>query len=360
MLDEGHEIRNADTYTWQAIRWLRAKYRIVVTATPLIDGVKDFAGIMGMIQPRDDLWSEESLQSLGAFNLVPKRDPDTVADEDYQEFDKKAYLSHFDPWNFNDNYPVKVLRRTSEYFTEHIAKLHDTGHERGQRARLLLKSCVLRRTYNSKIDNIPINRNLPMVQKTNIECAYMEHERVEYGRILNEALGKLHQKKGDKVIFDANQYRRLMLCGTWLNFEYLLNYRVKKLKEFRKASGTAYDILKNTVGGQLQKKTVDASRRITLPAPEDKESIPREFCNGTPKLRVLSQLIADMVVKDQEKVVVWCTLPTQPLLLEKYLQLAAVEACAFHANLNLDERRKLSASFTETDQVSVMIGGMSI
>ncbi|KAL1643463.1 hypothetical protein SLS58_004822 [Diplodia intermedia] len=348
ILDEGHKIRNRDTLTWTSIRWLRAPNINIATATPLIDGVKDFTGLIALLQPRDDLWTEESLQQMGIFDLVPKINPDS--DENEEQFSLDEFLGRFDPWN-HDNHPyARVLKESHKSFMEHVVKYRGGHYARGTRIRSLFKGCVVRRTYSSLIDSVPIGRKLPMIQKNRIECNFTSDERLRYDSILKEALQRLHRKKGDDIVWDTNVYRRLLLCGTWLDFKWLLHYKVKKLKEFRKADRSALEILKDASEAQI-KARVDTVRRVTVPPAESKEEIMLQFARNGPKLRVLAQLIADICVMLKEKVVIWCSLPTIQLLLEKFLQEGAIDARSYHANLNLDERKKLSDQFNGTDEV---------
>ncbi|EKG15023.1 SNF2-related protein [Macrophomina phaseolina MS6] len=357
VLDEGHEIRNSDTQTWKSIRWLHAKYYIIATTTPLIDSVRDFSGILGMLQSHNDLWTENSLQNLGAFKLVPRIDPSLPAQErERATFSRDEYLTRFDPWDYEDEHPVSILRLTKESYIEHVAKLRASNHERGRRAREVFKSCMLRRTYNSCIDGTRISDHMPVVQNNIVECRLSDEEFPRYKEIFRECMSKLHRKRKDDVVLDTNVYRQLLLVGTWLNCQHILDYKVNKLREFRKANRSAYDILKDVQSKQKSRR-FPSHLTLQLPEPNDKEGILKAFCRGSPKLRALAELIADLVLMRKEKVVVWCTLPAQQLIIEKFLREAGIDARAYHAGLNLDERTRLTKSFNTSDGVVVLIGG---
>ncbi|KAH7062035.1 hypothetical protein B0J12DRAFT_724161 [Macrophomina phaseolina] len=299
--------------------------------------------------------TQGSQENLGAFELVPKIDPSLPAQErERATFSRDEYLTRFDPWDYVDEHPVSILRLTKESYIEHVAKLRASNHERGRRAREVFKSCMLRRTYNSCIDGTRISDDMPVVQHNIIECRLSDEEFPRYKEIFRECMSKLHRKRKDDVVLDTNVYRQLLLVGTWLNCEHILDYKVNKLREFRKANRSAYDILKDVQSKQKSRR-FPPHLTLQLPEPNDKEGILKAFCRGSPKLRALAELIADLVLMRKEKVVVWCTLPAQQLIIEKFLREAGIDARDYHAGLNLDERTRLTKSFNTSDGVVVLI-----
>lgn len=84
VLDEGHEIRNMSPLVGSAVRWINAKYRDVITATPALSQLKEISGIIEFLQPRH-LTDPEWLQFIG------------FEDADGDDALKRV-LERFDPW----------------------------------------------------------------------------------------------------------------------------------------------------------------------------------------------------------------------------------------------------------------------
>lgn len=97
VLDEAHNTKNTLTDVATTISWLKADFHLLMTATPIPNGVMDFAGYMPLIEPlnSDDLSSDKSLKKFGV--------------------DRRIH-----PYTLHRDHPASVLRLTKEAAREFI------------------------------------------------------------------------------------------------------------------------------------------------------------------------------------------------------------------------------------------------
>ncbi len=150
-LDEGHMVRNPDTATWEAVSWLRPRFYHIISATPLLNGLKDLVGLLGLLDPQD-LWEDNNLM------------------DDLEISDR---IDTFDPWLESDDSPLEFLRYTLRSFKNHVLALEDLVAQ-GTRTRRLLTKCMLRRTYGSMIEGRRIGEILPAVQTSTITLLFTQ------------------------------------------------------------------------------------------------------------------------------------------------------------------------------------------
>ena len=306
VVDEAHEVRNAETQSSWVIRNLRANSHILLTATPFLGSIEDVLGLLKILRPDEDhLWSEEHLTEIG---VIPQNA--TVA----QRFNA---ISSFDPWSLKDSAePGFDLRWTSKSLREHIFDRSLTMAEKGALMRSIFKAFILRRGYPSRIDSRRIGDELPPVQTTTVYLKFTADEKEQYEPIYARYIKKLFRKKGDQIIYDTNSFRLLTLVTTWLGFERLAaSYKVKGLKEFRKKGGDAISIIKDLLNAQ-QKAGIRSEDQISIPPPSDIQNILEIFAKGSPKLRFLLLVIAELTILKEEKMLIFVTLPAQQTWLE--------------------------------------------
>jgi hypothetical protein len=97
---------------------------------------------------------------------------------------------------------------------------------------------------------------------------------------------------------------------SWLGMGYILDYKVNKLKEFHKNNGTAHTPLTAVRAGQIL-QGVPQDEQLDIPDEEDTTATVKAHCNVSPKLRRLLSLLAEIVVLEGDKVIVWCNSPLQ-------------------------------------------------
>jgi hypothetical protein len=91
---------------------------------------------------------------------------------------------------------------------------------------------------------------------------------------------------------------------------YILDFKVNKLKEFRKNNGTAHTMLEAVRDGQIL-QGVPEDEQLDILDEEDTTAIVQAHCNGSPKTRRPLSLAAAIVVLEGDKVIVWCNSPLQ-------------------------------------------------
>jgi hypothetical protein len=97
---------------------------------------------------------------------------------------------------------------------------------------------------------------------------------------------------------------------SWLGMGYILDFKVNRLKAFRKANGTAHTLLTAVRAGQ-ELQGVPPNEQLDVPDERDVAAIVQAHCSGSPKLRRLLSLLAEIVVLERDKVIVWCNSPLQ-------------------------------------------------
>jgi hypothetical protein len=97
---------------------------------------------------------------------------------------------------------------------------------------------------------------------------------------------------------------------SWLGMGYILDFKVRKLKDFRKANGNAHTILEAVRNGQIL-QGVAQEEQLDIPDEENNNAVLEAHCNGSPKTRRPLSLAAAIVVLEGDKVIVWCNSPLQ-------------------------------------------------
>ncbi len=71
ILDEAHVIKQISNKTSTTIKWLRANFHILITATPMPNGIDDWKGYMPFIehQDADQWWSDASLNEMNSEDV---------------------------------------------------------------------------------------------------------------------------------------------------------------------------------------------------------------------------------------------------------------------------------------------------
>jgi hypothetical protein len=298
MIDEGHEIRHMPKQVGTTIQWLQAQYRDVITGTPTLNGLDEFSGIMAFMQD-PDINNYEFLTSLGFENVATENPLDDV-------------LSDFDPWSVDDKDPRGQLKFCSQALKQHVFIPGLFAAEQGARMVRVLSKIMIRRSFASTIGGKRIGDSLPEVQRLTIEYDYTPQERQHYEAAYMDTSNRLMRKTKDQanVVWSTTTYRKMCLLSSWLGFAYLLHYKAPQLKDFRRKKGTATTILKDLRAGQKRARVPD-EKCIRVPPKEDIQSTLEAHCKGSPKLRALLGLLAEIVVLEKEKAIIWCNTPAQ-------------------------------------------------
>jgi hypothetical protein len=96
----------------------------------------------------------------------------------------------------------------------------------------------------------------------------------------------------------------------------------------------------------------------------ERDDIPQQLavlCQGLPKLRHTLRILAELVVLMRRKVVIWCGLPANQLLLLACCQAFRIDCVCYTSELSHSERSELVNAFVnQTQSAYVFIGGFNV
>ena len=200
-LDEAHELKSLRAKASYAVSWLDADFHIMVTATPIPNGVYDFQGYMSFIENRqsNEWWDAGELRQYG------------LTDQ----------LNPFD--DIDDNHPAARLRLTSTAANDYIFNSNIQVAVQGRRLAAIWKVVLIRRTNSSRIPfgNGPsIGESLPRVKSVLLNCTLSLPEyqiyKSQQDKLTNVLIDKASDDKAtdnNKPRWNLNTHRTLtMLC----------------------------------------------------------------------------------------------------------------------------------------------------
>lgn len=161
ILDEAHLVKNMETEVHGTIAWLKGRFHLCITATPLITGPHDFAGYLNLLEPSNanELWAPENLSSWKIGKGV-------------------------NPYELPVSQSGRKLCLTLQAAQNWIFDHDIPGHVAGSRLRQIWKECLIRRTYASKIpsdDGPTIGESLPRISASVIEPQFTAVEHMDHG-----------------------------------------------------------------------------------------------------------------------------------------------------------------------------------
>jgi len=347
---------------------LNSKYRLIISGTPTFNKLEAFMGLMAFMQNRN-LRNEGFLYSLG-FK------PEEVAHDDDCLW---GVLRKFNPYEVPDDHSRACLRCYAQAMQMYIFNplVVKTFAVQGQRMAQVLKKLMIRRTHSSKLNGRSIASELPSVQRLTFECAFTSKERAHYDAAYADTSSHLFSKNKNKdsVEWNTTTYRKLCLLCSSLGFLYLLTYKATKLAKTRKTMD-AHTILMDLRAGQKRKGIAD-NNQISINKFQninnDTQLILRYHCTGSPKLRKLLGILAEIVVLGQEKVLVWVNNPAQSEWLQQVsrykiplryltnprlqvLRLCGIDALQLRTDLRQKEQDRMIEDFNDkADKVHVLV-----
>ncbi|EGD97711.1 hypothetical protein TESG_05112 [Trichophyton tonsurans CBS 112818] len=151
--------------------------------------------------------------------------------------------------------------------------------------------------------------------------------------------GKLvFNNRNGRILWNMKVYRLLVLVTTWLGFESI--HGVIKAKDVEPSTQKAY---RKALAYTWIKAASKKDELINLPKKDDYFG-----------QLVLMPLLTDIVLRAEEKVVIWCLFPAEQVLVLTVLQLVGIDAKILSADLSVSEREHLVQAFT-TDPERVMV-----
>jgi len=336
-IDEAHLIKNPDTSGHCTVAWLKGSFHVLATASVLPNSINDFDGFISFVDINRNLWTEENLRAWKVNSSV-------------------------NPYELPDTHPAAVLCVTTEAVKNFI-----TGDGVSKNAGFYLskvwQKCLLRRTYVSK-DPTDIRKTigeaLPNLQTRRIVCRFSKDEQKTYDLFSEMPLQKLaHILKNGKLVWNRKHARQLILNSTWTSFHYVGDIvHAGTMKEWKALPNLLFRLTKAL---HLKQKEVHGIAQFEMPRQDDIPSQLRIICQGAPKLRHTLRIVGELVVLMKRKVVIWCAIPANQLLLHACLQALRISNACYSSELSHSERSELVNAFTtQQNSCHVFVGGFNV
>lgn len=333
IIDEAQCIKNPASQSHLAALWLKADFNILVTGTPDANElVADMEGYLPFIEPCKD------------------KHPNLYSQDKWDEWQvTKTTKVYEDLEDVAD--PAKVLRPSRHFFYKLINNDKVPTLLRGIRMAALLQSCMIKRTWVSRVNGKLLADHIPASKHRRAICSFTPDEQGIYDQVSANSKKKLFRlqqtgPKAGRIMWNWKHYRMLVLLSTWTGF-----FRIEdKL--------TAADV-KRLMGGKDLLTTIVqwyCQANPGEPFPESPSGRLALVLKGAPKIRALLATIAEVVVKNQEKMVIFATLPAQQALVYAILQAMNIDTEVYHAGLSAAEKGKLQGKFDGTNSPMVLIG----
>ncbi|KAJ4326067.1 hypothetical protein N0V94_000229 [Neodidymelliopsis sp. IMI 364377] len=361
ILDEGHIIRHQSDDVGFAISSINGRYRHILSGTPTFDGIEEFAGIMRFLQD-PELDKEQRLRDMG-FTKKQLRDGTHEKHGKITPLESALYWG--DTYLLNDADPKAPLKFTAEAMNKYLFdKVYNQGvgystEQQGLRLSQVLKKVMIRRTQTSLLNGTPIAKSLPSVQRQIYMCEFTKEEQEHYTYMMQDETTKLFKKGKDEksVEWSTTAYRQWCLLASWLGFQYLLDYKASKFGEKRKKMN-ALTILQDVQKGQDRLK-VPKDKQIPLKKGTkitDVQALLQFHCTGSPKLRQLLPILAEVVVLRKEKALLWVNNPAQAEWLEHVLTLCGIVVAQLRPDLTQREQDRILRDFNSAEgKIRVLI-----
>lgn len=329
VIDEAHSVKNPESASHLACKWLKPSFYALATATPDINSSTDISGYVPFIAPKSSGFG--SHQHLDSLHL-----PDNV-----------------NPFDLDDDHAGAILRLGESFFKTFIAHKDITDEAViGQRLRKFYQQCMIRRTFVSVVDGKRIADAIPALRHRRAICEFEKEEYKQYQEYSAFPLRKLIRvdKVTGKRTWNWKHYRLLLLLSTWIGFYHIQEkFTAKDTLNLLKRP----DLLKDIVQWYCKKTPEEAF-------PDTLEGQLALIYRGAPKIRALMNWINEVVIKGQEKMVIFTSLPGQQVLLSAILKALNISTAVYHAHLSVTEKSMLQKTFNREDKPMVLIGSYAI
>lgn len=335
-VDEAHVIKNPEASVTITLVWLGASFYVLATAIPLPNSVRDCAGYVLLMTGGDDPWELNQEWEI----------PNDCNPFEFDEDDPKSAL-------------IFSQRALETFITGANVNPQNAGFYLGK----IWKRAMVRRTYASPDPADPTKRvsdSLPKLYNRRVLVRLTKREQEIYDRLSKEPLRKIARFVGEgKVVWNRKYARQLILLSTWLSFSYFGD----KVMADSIAMWKSYDDLLYRWIKLVHQGEEDAlgEASFEVPEPDNAIGILGVLCRDSAKVRHALRIIIELVLVAKRKVVIWCALPANQLLLHGILQLLRISHCTYTAELNPDARSELVSNFTtKTNEYMVFIASYAI
>lgn len=163
-----------------------------------------------------------------------------------------------------------------------------------------------------------------------------------------------------KLYWNQRSYRQLILLSTWTGFFYIEKYIfADTIDHWTACPNLLYQWIKLLIAGyneENEKLSVQRAMNLTFQPPRIVPNLPEPhdiarqlsiICDGSPKLRSMMRVISELVILQQKKLIVFCSIPANQLLVYAVLQALRVSALLYTSNLSIEDRAAAVLKFTQ-------------
>lgn len=223
---------------------------------------------------------------------------------------------------------------------------------------MIWKECAIRRTYASRDPQRPeklIGEALSRLNTRQLVCKFTKEELQSYIDYSFVPLHKLIQVLEDGTLcWNRRYHRQLILLSDWLGFYYIeQEIHAKTIEAWTSCPDIMFRwiqlLIHKMTESQKKKSTTGANKVISIPELPDRSDIMGQlsiFCDGSPKIRSLVRVIAELVIL-QKKVIIFCSLPAVQVLIYAVLQVLKVSCALYTSNLSTEQRHYQVQRFTK-------------
>lgn len=341
VFDEAHMLRNPLSGLSLACTWLHAGFRLLLTATPFYNDVKDFLGYKNLLL-RPNSQANTTMGSARVHQIT-----DAVAGSD----DEKILCSR-------------------QFLTKHILNKDNDTHIVSYRLRKILARLMIRRTQGSALPIGSVRKigaDIPPAFKKLITPAFDPEEFTAYRAY--EAVHRrnifiVDKENTKRAHWHMGRLRKLIMGSSWLGFiniEASLSsaHVVSSLGAVRRHEWVGCVRPKLESKTMVEKSSVKGFYNRIKEGAHTKVSMTDGSANkieldtgglewllrGAPKMRAMLPILRDQVFLKKEKAIVWAYFPGEQVYISAALTEAGIDHEVLHAGLTANERTRIVKRF---------------
>jgi hypothetical protein len=367
VVDEAHVVRNPYRQANQSLKWLNVDFTVLMTATPIWGHAGNLTGLLTLVE-------ERGLSAAAEADLGKNTDPWMLDDEDERaEYRYSAYA--WERFCLGDANLADAVIQSTDPDIETVGGRSLVG-EQARRLKAIFAQYIIRADYNSECEGLgKAGEQIPARIVYHVQTEFGPDAKKLYIHVADKYLHKLHVKNPttQKVMLNGLKLRMLYLTALNPVFEFSplltdINGTLRKMgageaKLTYKLAGTITaelrfsDSLKETCA-DLQ---IVPFTRDTIEEPNMKmsvvETVLSTILGYSVRLRAVIAVVADQVIRCQEKAILWVQYPVEQKLLVAVLDCLNIRARALLASLTPRQRSRLIDDFNlpTLDSVQVLV-----
>jgi hypothetical protein len=193
--DEAHFMKNPESSINRTCRWVHPRFSLIVTATPIFNGIPDLEGYARVMQA-NQAWDPQRLRNVGLNEAT-------------------------NPFALPEDHPEYANLLVSRYAVHQFITLNKDPGRQAQYAHQFLKLVMMRRGYGSQMPGAPdgttIGEGVKKIKRKRLVCYGTQQEAAEFGRCVAHASKSLFSsktKRGRKIIVWNNARLRELLMAS--------------------------------------------------------------------------------------------------------------------------------------------------